>query len=307
MVNFRFHLVSITAIFLALALGIAMGATVVDRATVDLLQRRLDTVRAESERTDKANGDLRTELDRWNQFVSQAGERLLAGRLTGVPVVTIYVEGSERAPFDALRQALVAAGANVQGTVVLTAKLALRDSGDVDTLRQLTDAAEARPPDLRRIVASQVAAAVNSATAAGPLAALVDKGFVRLEGLTGGRDGIATLAVAGARFAIVSDGGAAAPNAELAQPLIEELAQGGVPRVLAAEAGRGASGDRAAERAVFVGPVRARNGANVSTVDDTEEYVGRVAAVLALQGMATGKIGHYGVGEGASRLLPESP
>jgi len=307
MVNFRFHLVSITAVFLALALGIAMGATVVDRATVDFLQRRLDTVRAESERTDKANSDLRTELDRWNQFVGQAGDRLLANRLSGVPIVPIFVEGSDRGSFDGLRQSLVAAGAVVPGTVVLTSKLGLRDSGDVDTLRQLTDAAEARPPDLRRIVASQVAAAVTSPANAQPLIALVDKGFARVEGVAGGRDGIATLGVAGARYAVVSDGRAAAPNADLAQPLIDELAQGPTARVLAAEAGRTADRDRPAERAVFVGAIRTRNIANVATVDDIEEYVGRVAAVLALQGMAAGKVGHYGVGEGASRLLPDAP
>ena len=33
MINFRFHLVSLIAVFLALALGVVMGATVIDRAT----------------------------------------------------------------------------------------------------------------------------------------------------------------------------------------------------------------------------------------------------------------------------------
>ena len=31
MINFRFHVVSIVAVFLALALGVVMGSTVVDR------------------------------------------------------------------------------------------------------------------------------------------------------------------------------------------------------------------------------------------------------------------------------------
>lgn len=307
MVSFRFHLVSITAVFLALALGIAMGATVVDRATVDLLERRLDTVQAESERTDKANAGLRGELDRWNQFTSQAGDRLVKDRLAGVPIIAIVVEGSDRGSFDALRQTVAAAGAALQGTVVLTAKLALRDNDDVTTLREVADAAAARPPDLRRIVASQVAAAVTVAANAEPLAALMDKGFVRLEGVPGGRAGAATLAVPGLRYIVVADGKAAAPNGELAQPLVDELAQGAPPRVVAAEAGRDANGDDPATRAVFLGPLRARNDVRVSTVDHLEEYAGRVAAVLALQAMAEGKVGHYGVGPGASRLLPESP
>ena len=44
MINFRFHLVSLTAVFLALGIGIAVGATVVDRATVDFLETRLKGV-----------------------------------------------------------------------------------------------------------------------------------------------------------------------------------------------------------------------------------------------------------------------
>ncbi|MBV9664035.1 MAG: copper transporter, partial [Actinobacteria bacterium] len=44
MINFRYHLVSLTAVFLALAIGIAMGATVVDQATVKLLRSQLESV-----------------------------------------------------------------------------------------------------------------------------------------------------------------------------------------------------------------------------------------------------------------------
>ena len=42
MINFRFHIVSLIAVFLALALGIVMGATVVNRAIVDRLNRHSD-------------------------------------------------------------------------------------------------------------------------------------------------------------------------------------------------------------------------------------------------------------------------
>ena len=42
----------------------------------------------------------------------------------------------------------------------------------------------------------------------------------------------------------------------------------------------------------------------MSTVDDAEWFVGRAAAVMALQDLVTGTVGHYGVGEGATDLLP---
>ena len=42
MINFRFHVVSLIAIFLALALGVVIGAGVIDRGVVDTLNSRLD-------------------------------------------------------------------------------------------------------------------------------------------------------------------------------------------------------------------------------------------------------------------------
>ena len=47
MINFRFHVVSLIAIFLALALGVVIGAGVIDRGVVDTLDNRLDTRRGE--------------------------------------------------------------------------------------------------------------------------------------------------------------------------------------------------------------------------------------------------------------------
>ncbi len=47
MINFRFHVVSLIAIFLALALGVVIGAGVIDRGVVDALDSRLDTRRVE--------------------------------------------------------------------------------------------------------------------------------------------------------------------------------------------------------------------------------------------------------------------
>ncbi len=307
MVNFRFHLVSLTAVFLALALGIAMGATVVDRATVNLLENRLDRVKRNSDDTNRQNDQLRRELARWNQFSAQAGDRLVEGRLAGTPVIVVFVEGSDRGALDALRQTLVAAGATLQGTLWLTSKLGLRDNNDVNTLRTVTDASSARPADLRRIVASQIAAGITTTTALAPLTALVDKGFARVEAAGGAAIGPAGLATDGARYVVVSDGKAATPNPELAQPLVDELAGRAPARVLAGEAGRDAKAGDPAIRAQFVGPLRADPNAKVSTVDDLDQFAGRVAAVLALQAMREGRLGHYGVGPGASRLLPDLP
>jgi hypothetical protein len=307
MVSFRFHLVSLTAVFLALAIGIAMGATVVDRATVSLLENRLDTVKRHSDETNQQNDQLRADATRWNQFAAQAGDRLLKGRLTGVPVIVVMLEGSDKASLDAMRASLVAAGATLQGTLWLNAKLALRSNDDTTQLRELIDAASARPADLRRLVASSVAAALTSTAALPPLAALVDKGCARVEAAGGATIGPAGLATAGGRYVVVADGKAAAPNNELAQPLVDELTRLAPARVVAAEAGHDARGGDPAVRAQFVGLIRGESGIKASTVDDLDLFVGRVAVVFALQELGEGRVGHYGVGPGAARLLPDVP
>ncbi|MBV9932696.1 MAG: copper transporter, partial [Actinobacteria bacterium] len=82
MINFRYHLVSLTAVFLALAIGIAMGATVVDQATVKLLRSQLDSVRTRANNTNTQNDALRAEVSRWRRFADQ-GDELVRGVLAG--------------------------------------------------------------------------------------------------------------------------------------------------------------------------------------------------------------------------------
>ena len=62
-------------------------------------------------------------------------------------------------------------------------------------------------------------------------------------------------------------------------------------------------------RTVFVGPIRDDDALSdrVSTVDDLESFAGWAGVVLALEDLASGQLGHYGVGDGADRLLPAPP
>ena len=72
MINFRFHLVSLIAIFLALALGVVIGAGVIDRGVVDTLNTRLDTVESNSERIKGENSELRDRNGQLEGFVGES-------------------------------------------------------------------------------------------------------------------------------------------------------------------------------------------------------------------------------------------
>ena len=72
--------------------------------------------------------------------------------------------------------------------------------------------------------------------------------------------------------------------------------------MVAAESGVDTDGGRA----VFVGLLRGDSlSARMSTVDNIESPMGQTAAVLALEDLGIPRFGHYGVGRGAQRVLPQ--
>jgi hypothetical protein len=308
MVSFRFHLVSIIGMFLALGIGIAIGASVVDRATVSALENRLDRVGRRADETNAENDRLRSDVGRWEKFADEAGDELIENRLIGVDVVAVGVRGIDREPVDRLRQSMVAAGARLRGTVWLTGKLRLEEPADVAALGDALAVAPGPVDSMRRTLVERLAVSLAAGDSTAPLGALRDRGFVDLEAGTGGEVDPGAFAAPGARFVVVAGDQAEVPNDELAVPLAALLAEQAPTRVLAVESGRDAVGESAARRALFVGPLRAAEDANsrLATVDNLESYRGRIAAVLALADLGPdGKVGHYGVGPRASRMVPE--
>lgn len=307
MVSFRFHLVSLIGIFLALGIGIAVGATVVDQATVDYLEQQVREVGDRADRTNAENERLNQELGTWQKFADEAGDELVDGRLRGVDVVVVAVQGVDRQPVERLRQSIVAAGARLHGTVWFTSKLRLDQPASVTALSNVLVVSPGPADLVRRSLVDRLATqwATGGTT---PLRALAQEGFVELEVPAGTNVDIATLP-ATVRFVLVGGGGKAeVPDEQLALPLASSVARQAPLRLLAAEAETPATGNTPPARAVFVGALRADGdvAARLSTVDNLESYRGRIAAVLALADLgAEGKVGHFGVGPRASRLVPE--
>lgn len=307
MINFRFHLVSLTAVFLALGIGIAVGASVVDRATVELLEDRLKGVENRLDATDSENADLRRQLGDWSTFTEQARDQAVAGRLEGVPVLLIGVQGIDRGPVEAFRQTLAAAGADLLGTVWFTAKLRLEEDEDSSALADLLGVAPRGADPVRRAMVDLLVADLTGQTATGVLARLRDAAFAEFEAPGSAPVDLAALPTTEARFVVISDARAQVPNEQLAVPLATELAQAARARVLAAEAGEDLAGQLPEHRGVFVGPLRSGDAAPLlSTVDNLEDWRGRFSAVYALRDLGAAKVGHYGAGPGAVRLVPET-
>jgi hypothetical protein len=308
MVNFRFHIVSLTAVFLAIAIGIAVGATVVDRATVDALKNRLDAVERRVDRTDGENARLEHDLGTWARFADEAGAEAVADRLRDVPVLVIGVQGIRREPLDGLRGSLAAADARLQGTLWLTSRLRLEKPEDVTALAAILGNSQRSPDTIRRAAVTRLVGALTGTESSSFLVALRDAAFVEYDPPEGRVLDLTAVPLPGTLFVVMSTFEPDVPNDQLAVPLTAQLARTGGPRVLAAEPGEDASGRRPAQRAVFVGPLRQDPAVTglLSTVDNVEDFRGRFAAVYALRDLARGKVGHFGVGPGVSGPVPQA-
>lgn len=318
MINLRYHIVSLVAVFLALGMGIVMGSTVIDRVTVDALSSKLDNVRKSvdgiREENGRLGGQLKASQQQAQQFAETTRDQLLRGHLRNIPVMVVAVAGVDRKPVDDLRQALVGAQATVEGTVWFTSKMRLANEGDIRALAAALDLVIDRPDVMRRLALAKVAAGrdVPFPDSGGTgtqsvLAALGGAGFVTYEGpppatstSTSVPATLTSLPLAGTRYVVVSGAGAEVGDDLVGVPLVQAYSQAS-GRVVAVESGTDSQGGRA----VFVGLIRGDVvSSRMSTVDNLESPMGQTATVLALEDLGVPRFGHYGVGPGAQRVLP---
>ncbi len=284
MISFRFHLVSLTAVFLALALGIVLGATVVNQATVKLLDDRIATVRREA-------ADARGELSVWSKFGDDAETALITGRLDGVRVLTIAPESISSDVTDKMHAVLGAAGAIDAGTVTIDKAWA---DESATTLNDIGDSLGIVGPTSLGTVIATAAARISQDFAAGggpTLTALAAKNLVHVDSGDG-----SSIPGEQARILVLDDG----PPTGLLEPLVRALGVSMPARILVAD-----SGPDDEIGVSLVGLLRAKpEDARLSTVDHIRSTQGRVAAVLALHDFDRQVIGDYGSGPGADRAAP---
>lgn len=321
MINFRYHIVSLTAVFLALAVGIAMGTTFLNKATVDQLKHQIHSAESGIDKTSKTNQALSDQLAQYqaaDTAMTKDGLAQMGPVLTDLPMLVVAADGVDTDSLDNLRTALVDAGADLRGTLTLQSTLAA-DAGTDDDLASALDL----PPGTDRTrsqerVATTFAAALQSAanrkaTSKAPAPASIQRliagGFLRYQApddAAGDLDSTSVLAGGGYRYVFVSGSDPKVPDDEFLLPVLRDLAKQGPTPVVLASAATGS--DPETTRTLVVGPVRNDKvlSADVSTVDDLEHSWGLVAAVLAVRDLGDGKVGHYGSGDGARTLLPSS-
>jgi hypothetical protein len=300
MINFRFHLVSLIAVFLALALGVLMGATVIDQAIVDGLRNRISNVRDEAAAQRAENSELQQEVERLQQFVGD--EYAVRGRLDDLPVSLIAPRGINGDDARGAVDLMQTAGAVAPGVLWLEEKLQLSDEEARDELADILD--------VPRDGAEALRLATWDALVTQPdrVPALIDAGFVEFDPVGEQGDGFdaATYTVAGTRAVMLDQSDASDDAQALVQSLMNELVATGIPLVLGEVYQEEEDGPVQGARLAVVredADLRER----VSTVDDVELTEGKVATVLALADLPE-TVGHYGLAAGVDAALPpQSP
>ena len=88
-ISFRYHVVTIVAVFLALAIGLLGGAAFVQPALQEELQNQTDRLRRDLADRTRQIGDLRDQIGALGGFAEAAMPYLTSGKLTGTPVVLV--------------------------------------------------------------------------------------------------------------------------------------------------------------------------------------------------------------------------
>ncbi len=315
MVDFRYHVVSIVAVFLALGIGIVFGTTAINRAILNDLDRNVTRLTEEKRALDterKALAENVSDADAWGEAVFPM---LVSGVLAGERVVVISAPGASRSVRDEVVKHLTVAGATVVGRVRLNDALTDPSRGaELDDLvvreqpQGLTlpgtgaTAAQRALAELAHVVTAVSDGPTPPAETTRVLAGLRERGFLAVDGenVLPARNVVVLLPGAPPATASPSP----TPSGPQPRPgldLVSALASAQSRPVVVATAPRGGSVSGTQLEAV-----RADTSLNeaVSSVDNVDEVYGHTALALAIDAARRGSVGHYGDGVGADAPVP---
>ena len=279
----RYHAASLVAVFLALAVGILIGAGLGDNLVSDTEANLRESLEGDIEEARGEADDLQAELDRERAFSSRAYPALVGDRLVGERFA-LMAFGDLPADLSAdIEAALEPTGADLVEVAVV------RRPPDVAALgselsSKRAEAIEDDPAaleDLGETLGEQFALGEGNL-----LTRIRDNLFSRSSGEGGELDGvILTREPAGDL-----EGDAAEQTAALETGLTRGVAESGVVTVGVERSSR--TDDSSIP---FFAPF------GISTVDSVDLVSGRVALVFALLGAE----GNFGIKDSANSLLPE--
>jgi hypothetical protein len=328
-IDFRYHLVSIVAVFLALAIGIVLGSTELQGTTYNFLDRTTAKLQGELNQTRGQLATAQAQANEGESYAQTVEPAVLRDLLPGQRLLIVTEPGASSAAVAGISAAAADADATVTGQIALQPKFFDTSATTQDSLNQttldldrsvnvpLTDT-EGYQQQAAQLLAAEIlvkssaqpsdAASTNPSPTDSPtpnspssdaqsiLDAYASSGFLNTTGQPADQ---ASLVVVVTPQTAPADGSGDQLD-QLLVPLVSELAANSSATVVAGtQAGSGSGSPMAV--------LRSNNVANqVSTVDDADLYSGQTVVIQALALMLGGsKAASYGfAANGASAVAP---
>lgn len=145
MIDFRYHIVSLVSVFLALAVGIVLGAGPLNTPLGNTLTSQVESLRQDRDTTRKQLELAQSEVNARNLYIQAAGNDIVADSLTGLKVAVVTLpyadENDIKLAIENLKKAgaKVTAEANVVSKWPVANKRPFRTSLSSQLLQYLTD------------------------------------------------------------------------------------------------------------------------------------------------------------------------
>ncbi|MEI7814661.1 MAG: copper transporter [Coriobacteriia bacterium] len=279
MYNIKYHIASLVAVFLALALGLVLGGLVVRQGGFDKQQNAIvASLQKDFSTLKKQNTALKSDLELEKGYSSQMTSAWIAGRLNGrsVLVITSNVKGTGA---DAAVAAIKDAGGNPVVVIMSKPQFGLADK----TIAAAAQSVVGSSTDLKTGVATTLASEWSQPDVARPLTEALQKaGVITLTGLSASM--AATQVINVAAFSKKPD------------PLALDVTQA------YAAAGRYALGAQSV--GIDTGVAAAAAARKLSAFDTLDTNVGRFTLVALLTG---GQQGYYSLDANATAKFPPVP
>jgi hypothetical protein len=308
-IDFRYHLVSLIAVFLAVALGIVIGTTQLNGPVLSNLQSQVNALQKDKRSLEDRTQGLQAQVSASDAFEQAVAPALVKGSLTSRRVLIVVADDQvSQDTVDQMSTLIGQAGGTVGGTVKLAG--AYSDPAS-DTALQNYVSGPGLPAGLRLdesgdtgktvgsllgqvLMIPKSGAAVSAATVSTVMAGLSALKVLSLDSSSVTPSDYAVVLTAKA----FSGSDADTRNAMLTS-LVTGLDAVGSGTVVAGYASSAATGG-------LVNVVRGAPtlSAAISTVDDVDSAAGQISTVLALGPETKGTSGKYGTGQDTQPVPP---
>ena len=277
MIDMRYHVISLVAVFLALGIGILLGTTLVERGLIAEQKSQISSLKQTFEDIKKKNASLHSDLEAYTRYADESRPYMVTNMLLGKAYAVLTTRNPDNATLAKIANGLAAAGASAPVTITISGSDTFNNQSVIANLATLFQ----MPADATQLKARVFAEIVNqlaTVSNTGILVTMQQLGVIEVHGSL-------SAPVAGAVLLGPVEAGALDKTDV---PIVKTFVATAFPVV-------GVSGSTT-EAAVLT--LYKKNG--ISTVDHVDTVPGQVALDMSL----AGKPGNYGSGPEATRMLP---